>query len=69
MNHAITVGGALAFVAMIVGIGAVALGLVAFFAGGMSDAPEAGEDASTWGCIVMIGGALLFALGLWGALA
>lgn len=69
MNHAITIGGALGFVAILVGIGAIALGLLAFFAGGMSDAPAEGDEAGKWGCIVMAGGAVLFGLGLWGVLS
>lgn len=69
MNHAITIGGLLLGIGMLVGFLALAFGALALFAGGMSDSPSAGDDASRTGCIALVVGAVLFALCLWGLLS
>lgn len=69
MNHAITLGGMLLGIGSLVGFLALSFGALALFAGGMSDSPSAGDDASRTGCIALIGGAILFALCLWGLLS
>lgn len=59
MNHAITIGGLLLTVGVIAGLAAAAIGLLMIFAGGMSDAPAAGDEASKQGCIVALIGVVL----------
>jgi hypothetical protein len=68
MNHAITIGGLLLGILALGGLGAIAVGALMFMAGGMSDAPAAGEAAGKQGCIALTGGAVLFALAVWGLL-
>lgn len=60
MNHAITVGGLLLTVGIMVGFFACAIGLLMAFAGGMSDAPAEGDATSKQGCIVFVCGLVLF---------
>lgn len=69
MNHAITIGGLLLGIGALVGVLDLAFRALDLFAGGMSDSPSAGDDASRTGCIALIGGAVLFALCVWGLLA
>jgi hypothetical protein len=60
MNHAITIGGLLCTLGIIAGIALTGVGALAIFAGGMSDSPQAGADASKQGCIIAgVGLALL----------
>jgi len=68
MDHAITIGGLLLTLGLIGGFVALAFGALAVFAGGMSDAPSAGNDATNLGCAFLIAGALLFGGCLWGLL-
>lgn len=68
MNHAITIGGLLLGIGALVGFLSLSFGALAIFAGGMSDSPSAGDDASRTGCIALIAGAVLFALCFWGLL-
>ena len=65
MNHAVTVGGILAVLMGLAGLLCLGFGALAVFAGGMSDAPQAGDDASRTGCIVLGIGAALIALSIW----
>lgn len=69
MNHSITVGGLLLTLGLIAGLLTVCIGALATFAGGMSDDPTAGADASRTGCFIFIAGALLFGASLWGLLS
>jgi hypothetical protein len=52
MNTTITIGGLLCALGIIAGIGLTGIGALAIFAGGMSDSPQAGADASKQGCII-----------------
>lgn len=65
MNHAITIGGALAACGIIGGILAALFGVLAFFAGMMSDAPEAGDGSGRVGCVLIGLGAAIVALSIW----
>ncbi len=69
MNHAITIGELLLGILALGGFGAIAVGGLMFMAGGMSDAPAAGEAAGKQGCITIIVGAVLCALAMWGLLS
>lgn len=66
MHHAITIGGLLAFFAMLVGLALFCVGGMTFFAGSMSDAPEMGDSYGRTGCITALVGIALFAAGIWG---
>jgi hypothetical protein len=68
MNHAITIGGLLLGIGAFVGLGVIALGVIATLAGGMSDSISAAEDASRTGCNALLAGAALFGLAVWGLL-
>lgn len=68
MNHAITLGGLLSTLLALGGLATLGFGGLMVFAGGMSDAPEAGESASSQGCVVFVIGALMLGVGLWGML-
>lgn len=59
MNHAITIGGLILALGMIVGLLTAAFGALMLFAGGMSDAPSEGDAAGRQGCIVFLLGAAL----------
>lgn len=50
---------------IVAGLATLGLGALAVFAGGMSDAPEDGESASSAGCLIALGGFVLTALGIW----
>ena len=66
MNHTVTVGGLLAAIVILIGLGVGVFGCLAFMAGGMSDAPEAGDAAGRTGCICMaIGAASVVAAFCW----
>ena len=66
MNHAITYGGLLCGIAIFFGLIIGAFGCLAFMAGGMSDAPSAGETAGRTGCICMVIGIVsIVAAGFW----
>ena len=65
MNHTITVGGLLAAFSGILALICLAAGVLAIFASGMSDAPEAGNDATHIGCICLIIGAAALAISIW----
>jgi hypothetical protein len=69
MNHSITLGGLLLTLMLVGGLGMAGIGLLMIFAGGMSDAPEAGADASRQGCLVALVGLVLSGLALWGLLS
>jgi hypothetical protein len=60
MHHAITVGGLLLSVGVIVGLIAAGLGLLMVFAAGMSDAGDDGTGGT--GCAVLAGGVILTGL-------
>lgn len=62
MNHAITIGGLLLSLGVLVGLAMTAFGALAIFAGGMSDAPEAGADTTRQGCMIALPGAMLLAM-------
>lgn len=62
MNHAITVGGLLATVAIFAGIVLCAIGALAVFAGGMSDAPSEGDSTSKTGCTLGVVGIVLIVI-------
>lgn len=66
MNHAITVGGLLLALGVLVGLIVSALGLLTIFAAGMSDAGDDGTGAV--GCAVLVAGAALLAGSLWALL-
>lgn len=59
MSHAITIGGLLGALGGIGGLAVSAFGLLAMFAGGMSDDPEAGDSAGKLGCGLIIGGGIV----------
>lgn len=59
MNHAITLGGLLLFLGIIGGLVMIGFGVLKFFVGSMSDAPEAGEAAGKQGCIIAAVGLVL----------
>jgi hypothetical protein len=69
MNHAITLGGLLLFLAAAGGLVAIALGALTFFAGSMSDSPAAGDAAGKQGCIILLVGLAVFVGSLWGLLS
>lgn len=69
MSHTITVGGLLLVLAIIVGLAFSAVGALMIFAGGMSDAPAAGDSASRQGCFVSAIGVVLLVGGAWGLLS
>ncbi len=69
MNHAITLGGLLLFLACVGGFVAAAFGALMTFAGGMSDAPAQGSAASSGGCLTAVIGAAVFGASLWGLLS
>jgi hypothetical protein len=69
MNHAITVGGLLLTLGLIVGLATAAIGALMVFAGGMSDAPAEGSDASRKGCFIGLLGLALFGASIWGMLS
>jgi hypothetical protein len=69
LHQAITLGAVLAAIAVLVGLALCGLAALAVFAAGMSDNPEAGNDASRTGCIIGIAGIVLAGLGLWGLLS
>jgi hypothetical protein len=52
VNHTITIGGLLCTLGIVAGIALTGIGALAIFAGGMSDSPQAGADASKQGCII-----------------
>jgi hypothetical protein len=64
MNHAITIGELLRFIGGGVGILLLLVGALALFAGGMSDAPEAGDESSKTGCIIGAAGIVLVVIAL-----
>jgi hypothetical protein len=66
MNHAITVGGMLLFLAFVVGLSSAAFGLLMIFAGGMSDAPGLGDTYARNGCVLSVVGAALVAISVIG---
>jgi hypothetical protein len=59
MNHTITIGGLLLSAGVLAGLAMTGCGALAIFAGGMSDNPGAGADASKQGCILALVGAAL----------
>lgn len=69
MNHAITVGGLLLSLSILVGLVMVFIGALVIFAGGMSDAPTEGAAASKQGCFVFCLGAAFIVGGIWGLLS
>jgi hypothetical protein len=68
MNHSITVGDILLTLGLVLGGLGMGLGALAAFAGGMSDAPEAGAEASKQGCIGFVVSAVVFGGCLYGLL-
>jgi hypothetical protein len=69
MNYAITIGGLLFGLSIIIGVPLALFGIVMLLAGGMSDAPEAGAEASRQGCFVCCLGAAFVVGGVWGLLS
>jgi hypothetical protein len=65
MHNAITWGSLFGVGFILAGVLAVGVGGLSLFAGGMSDAPAAGESASRTGCIIAVAGIALIALGIW----
>lgn len=45
------------------GAGAIALGALMIFAGGMSDAPAEGDAVSSRGCVIAVGGIIALIVG------
>lgn len=66
MDHAITLGGLLLFLAVIGGLVAAVFGTLMMFAGGMSDAGDDGTSGK--GCVIAIIGAIIFGAALFGLL-
>lgn len=64
MNHAITVGGSLLAFVILIGLGAAAFGALMVFAGGMSDDPAGGDETTSAGCVLLIGGAAVAIIGI-----
>lgn len=62
MNHAITVADLFHVLGAFIGLGLAGFGLLIIFAGGMSDAPDAGRQAGRTGCIIGLVGIALLAL-------
>jgi hypothetical protein len=65
MHHAVTWGSLFGVGFTIGGLAMVAIGAIAIFAGGMSDAPAAGADVTKQGCIIGFVGVALSTLGIW----
>lgn len=65
MNNAITWGSLFGVGFIVAGVIGIGVGALAIFAGGMSDAPEAGNAASRTGCFIVAAGFALVALGIW----
>lgn len=66
MNHAITIGGLLSFMAIVAGVLIGAGGVFVLFAAGMSTVPD--DHTGRVGCIIMLIGAALLAAGIMGAI-
>jgi hypothetical protein len=69
MSRAITVGDVFCVIGICIGGALSAGGILAVFAGMMSDAPGAGDATSKTGCGVFIAGLALIGLCLWGLLS
>jgi hypothetical protein len=65
VNHTITIGDLFAVGGVILGLALCAAGVLAVFAGGMSDAPSEGDSAARHGCGLGIIGALVLAASIW----
>jgi hypothetical protein len=65
MHHAITWASLFGVGGIVGGLLLIATGALALFAGGMSDAPQAGDNAGRLGIGLALLGATLFALGIW----
>lgn len=65
MHNAITWAQLLGAGFIVAGLAALGIGVLAVFAGGMSDAPADGASASSAGCLIALGGFGLTALGIW----
>jgi hypothetical protein len=65
MHNPITWGSLFGVGFIIVGLAGIVIGGTAIFAGGMSDAPEAGNSTSRTGCFILSAGFAVFALGIW----
>lgn len=65
MNHAITVGDILFSLVFAGGIILLGVGIIAFLAGGMSDAPGPGETAGRVGCGLSAAGLIFIGISLW----
>jgi hypothetical protein len=63
MNHAVTIGGLLAILAMLLGIFLGAIGVLTWFAGGMATAPD--EKMGRVGCSILLLGVALVAASAW----
>lgn len=59
MNHSITIGGLLLGIGVVIGLGTLAFGFLRFIAGGMSDAPQLGDDEGKKGCATAIVGLVI----------
>jgi hypothetical protein len=59
MDHAITIGGLMLTIGCFVGLVVAVIGIFMFMAGGMSDAPQAGDRAGESGCITFCIGAVI----------
>lgn len=69
MAHAVTLGDVLLGAGALAGFGLIVAGLLLTLAGGMADAPQAGETAGRQGCAMLFAGWVVAMLCCWGLLA
>lgn len=65
MSHAITIGDVFTVLGLVLGIVIAAIGVLAYFAGSMSDAPSEGDSYGRFGCSMFLAGALIAAYCVW----